>query len=378
MHARQACRVTVSLLAIAAASAATILTAGPARADAASPWRPGDPVGVPTGAVQDVFIEHENLSMDLSGLNPSNPNVQPMAAIVATYALRNDGVAKGIDLVFVTASRDVRGVGVVLDGIAIPAEVGPLGPVPASWKPPYGTPDPLGGPDFPYQVNSVAGLTFHIDLGPGRHTMSTQYQASPMVNSGNALDNAPVWWQLAFVLSPARQWKGFGDLDVSVRVPSGWQVAVRPGLSRQGDVLGGHFDGIPADSIGVTTRMPLPPDWRGIAWNRGLLGVLVFSVIAGLAGARLIRWPLTLALFAGSPMFPISLAVVVGYAEALRSDSIPTAQQSWFGAKGVPLASFVQIPAALVAGLVLGLFGLSIGIVIGAIWRRSTVRSTSG
>jgi hypothetical protein len=199
-----------------------------------------------------------------------------------------------------------------------------------------------------------------------------------MVNSGNAQDNAPVWWQLAFVLSPARQWKGFGDLDVSVRVPSGWEVAVRPGLSRQGDVLSGHFNGIPADSIGVTTRMPLPPDWRGIAWNRGLLGVLLLSGIAGLVGARLIRWSLSLVLFGASPIFSVGLAFVVGYAESLRSASVPTAQQSWFGAKGDPLASFVQIPAALVAGLGLGLFGLSLGIVIGAVWRRSMVHPAKG
>jgi hypothetical protein len=370
--------VTLRALVVAAASAAGLILAPvPVLADAASPWRPGDPVGVPSGAVQDVFIEHEDLSMDLSGLNISNPSDHATASIQATYNLRNDGIAKGIDLVFVTASRDVRGVAVALDGVAIAANVGPLGPVPASWKPPYGTPNPLGGPDFPYQVNIAAGLTFHIDLGPGRHTMSTQYQASPMVNSGNAQDNDPVWWQLAFVLSPARQWKGFGHLDVSVRVPSGWEAAVRPAMGRQGNVMSGHFNGIPADSIGVTTRMLPPTDWRGIAWNRGLLGVLLLSVIAGLVGARLIHWPLSLVLFAASPIFSLSLAVVVGYAETLRSGSVPLAQQSWFGAKGVPLASFVQIPAALVAGLMLALFGLSIGIAIGAVWRRSTVRPPS-
>jgi hypothetical protein len=120
------------------------------------------------------------------------------------------------------------------------------------------------------------------------------------------------------------------------------------------------------------------PDWRGIAWNRGLFGVLLLSGIAGLVGARLIRWPLSLVLFGASPIFSVGLAFVVGYAESLRSASVPTAQQSWFGGKGVPLASFVQIPAALVAGLGLGLFGLSLGIVIGAVWRRSMVRPAKG
>ena len=362
------------VLVVAAACAATILTGGPALADSAPPFDPGDPVGVPSGAVQDVFIEHEDLSMDLTGLNPSNANDRPMAVILATYSLRNDGPAKGIDLVFVTASQEVSGVQVVLDGVAIPAKVGPLGPVPPSWKAPTGTPNTQGGPDLPYYIHDAAALAFHIDLGAGRHNMATRYKAVPMVNSANALDAQPVWWQIAFVLSPARQWKGFGDLDVSVRVPSGWHAAVRPSLSRRVDTLAGHFDGIPADSIGVTTRMPVPPDWRGMAWNWGLLGVLLLGPILGLVGARLIRWPLSLVLLSATPIFAVALSIAVGYAEYLRSTSIPAAQLSWFGAKGVPLSSFVQIPAAFIAGFVLALAGITVGIVVGAAWRSATVR----
>src|SRR5258708_32731654 len=172
-------RVRLGLLSVAAACAATILMAGPALADAASPWSPGDPVGVPSGAVQDVFIEHEDLSMDLSGLNASNRDGRPTAAIGATYTLRNDGDATGIDLIFITASNDVSSVKVVLDGAAIPAKVGPLVPVPPSWMPPRGTPSLRGGPDLPYSVYTAAVLTFPIFLGPGRHTMVTRYQAPP-------------------------------------------------------------------------------------------------------------------------------------------------------------------------------------------------------
>jgi hypothetical protein len=362
-------RVRLHFLAAAAACAATILTAGPALADAAPPYTPGDPVGVPSGAVQDVFIEHEDLSMDLSGLNPSNPHDRPIATILATYTLRNDGASKGIDLVFVTATREVRGVEVVLDGTAIAAQVGPLGPVPASWKGPRGTPDPEGGPDLYYPLNGAAGLAFHVELGAGRHTMGARYQARPTVNSGEALHAEPVRWQLAFVLSPARQWKGFGDLDVSVRVPSGWLAAVRPSLSRRGDVLTGHFDGIPADSVDLTAHMPQPPDYRGIAWDRGQLGVIVLSVIIGLVGAMLVRWPFQFAVFGATPIFPLFLAIVVNYGEYLRNTSIPYAQLSWFGVRGVPISSFVQVPYAVVIGFLLGLLGLTVGIAIGGAGR---------
>lgn len=363
-----------SLAVAAACATAVVLAPVPALADAASPWRPGDPVGVPSGAVQDVYIEHEDLSMDLSGLNISNANDNAMASILATYTLRNDGSAKGIDLVFVTASSSVRGVEVVVDGVATPATVGPLGTVPPSWNPPSVTPDPQGGSDLPYRVNDVAGLAFHIELGAGRHTMMTRYQAGAMVNSGLATDADPVSWSIAFVLSPARQWKGFGDLDVSVRVPSGWPAAARPSLTRQGDLLTGHFSGIPADSVGVSTRMQKPPDWRLVAWNSGLLGVLLLSAIIGLIGARLIRWPSMLALFGAAPICAIALAVAVGYGDFLRSSAIPPAQQSWAGGKGVGIEWLAVIVAALAVGFLLCVVGLCLGIGVGVVWRRLTVR----
>ncbi len=208
--------------------------------------------------------------------------------------------------------------------------------------------------------------------------MTTRYRAFPTKNSGNAEDAAPVWWQLAFVLSPARQWKGFGELDLTVTVPSGWQAAVRPNLTRRGDVLTGHFSGIPGDSIGLTTRMPLPPDWRTMAWDWGMLGVLILSALLGCIGARLIPWPASIAMLGAAPLFAVSLAIVVGYGEGLRSASVPVAQQSWFGARGVGLASLVQVPAALVAGLFIGLLGLALGIVAGVAWRGTARRSFAG
>lgn len=363
-------------VAIAASFVAAFLTAAPALADAAAPIAPGDTVGVPSGPTQNVFIEHEDLSMDLSGLNPSNRNVQPVATVIAKYSLRNDGPAQGIDLVFVTASQSVAAVHVLLDGAPVLAAVGPLGPVPPSWQPPHGTPDVQGGPDLPYEVDRPVGLTFHVDLGLGRHTMMTSYQAVPTKLSGNAADDAPIWWQLAFVLSPARQWKGFGDLALTVRVPHGWQAAVRPTLTRQGDALAGDFTGVPADSIGVTTRMEPPPDWRSLAWKWGMLAVVVSSTLIGCLGARLIKWPVSLALLGASPVFAVGLAIMLGIAESFRSASVPFAQQSWTGGKGAGLASFVQVPAAFVAGLFIGVFGLAMGIVAGVAWRETARRAS--
>lgn len=362
-----------ALLAIAAASVAMILTAQPSLADAAPPISPGDPVGVPSGAVQDVFIEHEDLTMDLSSLSTYIPYRGMRTAVQATYQLRNDGAAKGIDLVFVTASQNVAGVQVVLDGQTVDATLGPLGPVPASWMPPTGTPPLQAGPDIPYGVDRPAGLTFRIGLSSGRHTLMTSYQAAPTQYSGDAYAYEPHFWQLAFVLSPARQWEGFGDLAVTVRVPSGWPAAVRPALVRSGDALTGHFDGIPANAIGVTTRMPTPPDWTRAGWLAGSFVAAIGSVIAGWLFGRPRRWPLLLGLGPILVGFP---AILVSASLQMRYDGIPAGQESWFGAKGVGFAALGQTFEALVVGLILGQVGLVVGAGTWAAWRK--VRGKSG
>jgi hypothetical protein len=355
-----------SFLAVAFACAAALVTARPAMADAAPPIVPGDPVGVPSGAVRDVFIEHEDLTMDLSSMNTATDTyAPPAAAVLARYSLRNDGAAKGIDLVFVTASQHVSGVQVVLDGQTVAANVGPLGPIPSSWMPPTGTPAPQGGPDVPYSVDRPAGLTFHIELSAGRHTMVTSYQALPTQTTSSAYE--PHYWQLAFVLSPARQWEGFGDLAVTVRVPAGWPAAVRPGLDRHGDVLSGSFSGIPADSFGITTRMPTPTDWSSAAENSGLAAVLLLCAIAGWFFARPTRWP---GLIFAAPILAVVPAALFFAALQTRYYSIPSGQMSWSGLK---LLLFEQVGQALVVfieGTILSQVALFVGVGAWAAWRR--------
>ena len=359
-------------MAVAAACAATILTAGAAMADAASPLAPGDPVGAPSGAVRNVFIEHEDLTMDLSSMNVAYVSgAAPHAAVVATYSLRNDGAAAGIDLVFVTASQDVSSVQVALDGQAVVAKQGPLGPVPGTWMPPTGTPGLHGGPDVPYGVDRPAGLTFRIDLGAGRHTMTTSYRAVPTMFSGDALAYEPHYWQLAFVLSPARQWEGFGDLALTVRVPSGWPASVRPVLTRRGDELSGHFSGIPADSIGVTTRFPIPPDATRNPWIAGLAVAAIVSLLAGLLLALPRWWPLLVGV---APFAAFVPAFMISTAVQMRHDAIPLGQGSWSGAKGVPFDAFWWGLVACFAGVIVGQVALGVGIGGRAAWHRMARR----
>jgi hypothetical protein len=98
-------------------------------------------------------------------------------------------------------------------------------------------------------------------LPSGASKLSARYHARA---SGVDEGNHPLaTWQIPYVLAPARNWGSFGDLDVTVRIPAGWDSASTLPLNRDGEVLQGTFAGVPADSFVVATRAPLP---RGYAW----------------------------------------------------------------------------------------------------------------
>src|ERR1700680_3366331 len=179
MSRRAASRLVLLLGAACWCEAVFLLSAVSAAADAAPPYTPGEPVGVPSGPVKDVFIEHEDLSMDLSGVSASLPtggfSDDRRALVDARYTLRNDGPARGVDLVFVTSSLAVPRSNVLFDGSPVASAAGPLGSVPSSWMPPHGTPSLDGGPDIDYYVGQPVAIAFHIEMRAGRHTMETQY-----------------------------------------------------------------------------------------------------------------------------------------------------------------------------------------------------------
>lgn len=343
------------ILALLAAALAPPL---PVAANAAPPWRPGDLVGEPTGAVAQVAIVRETLAIDL------RPLAERRAAIVeAAYALRNDGPATRAELVFVAAALaghwsvccsedDPGGSGappdpprVTLDASEVPSATRPLGARPAAWEEPKTTPGLAGDPaDLFYQAGTVPGaagptqtLAFAVDLGPGPHTLRVRYAARPSYQAGLAPART---WQLGYVLAPARQWATFGGLDVTVALPAGWDAASRPALGRDGDTLRGAFAGLPADALAVTTRAPGPLEVHPgpLAWLAGLLAVAGAAVAMGRALDRRrggLRWEAIL-----PPAATLAaVASVVGAAAGVRLAPRPILLDlnwfAWIGGLGV-------------------------------------------
>lgn len=261
-----------------------ILIPGVAAANMAQPWSPGDPVGEPSGALWQIEVLHEQLRLDLRPFEARQP-----AIVEATYRVRNSAGPAAVDLVFVAPG--LTSGSVALDGRVLPAQPVERLVLPDEWSAPNATPG-FDGRDMLYEVRTsagaAAGLAFQAVIPPGEHEVRVQYSVRPGENHWSVYRA----YQLGYVLAPARSWGGFGTLDLEVHVPSGWEVASTLPLQRTGDVLAARFQGIPADTLGLTVRHPVPAngdieagEWMPLA---GFYLAGIVAIGAGVAAGRFI------------------------------------------------------------------------------------------
>jgi hypothetical protein len=270
--------------------------------------RPGDAPHEPAGGLKSVHILRETLVIDLRPLKETRP-----AVVEASYLVRNDGEAKDLELIFIAAGMQPgRGLwrwrgrdwvedtldgaaaiesGVWLDGQRVEsrAEADASG-LPPQWSPPVTTPRlKPGAGGLPYKVLSNGTLVFRVSLAPGEHTFRVRYAARPGAFSGT--DSDAVYWQLGYVLAPAREWASFGGLDAKVLLPEGWRAAASPEMKREGDALVASWDAIPADALAITaqTNERTVSD-EGAFWQALIIQGVIYTALAALAGWGLGRW----------------------------------------------------------------------------------------
>lgn len=267
--------------------------------------RAGDAAREPSGGLKSVRILRETLVIDLRPLEYGHP-----ALVEATYSVHNDAGAHDLNLVFVAAAMrpgagwywDGRGWaqdpgrvgaegGVWLDGrpVEARAEAGAAG-LPSAWTSPAETP----GLDakqaaLPYEAREEGTLSFRVALTPGAHELRVRYEARP--GAYTDVVSEAVYWQLGYVLAPAREWADFGGLDAKVLLPEGWRAAASPEMRREGDTLVAHWDSIPADALAVTAQTHESTVQDPAAFWKALLvlgGLCV--VLAALAGWKVGGW----------------------------------------------------------------------------------------
>ena len=248
----------------------------------------GDVTSEPPG-FKGVAIIREDLDIDLRPL----AKVEPVR-VRANYQLNNSGLARRLELVFVSGSPFISDFEVRLGGKLISSRVlsqeelrQHQEKLPENWKPPYALAG-FGGEAYAMFHDDSDGLglvAFSLDLPSGCSTLSASYQARAC---GSNEGQPTVTWQVPYVLAPARQWDGFGELFVTVHLPEGWESACTPALEVDGSVLRGRFTGLPYfDVFVVAARAPVPPELQR-AWYlyEGLyaLAVLGGGVLCWLVG----------------------------------------------------------------------------------------------
>ncbi|MBC8869735.1 MAG: hypothetical protein H8E44_09975 [Planctomycetes bacterium] len=275
-------------------------------ANAGPPHVPGRLIGEPNG-LESVAIKHERLTFDLRPLAGGGS-----AQVEALYTIENTGEERTVDLVFVSGPMVSDSAAVVLDDQPIAAVWKKVDALPPAWQTPDSTPAIGGKGTLPYEADAALEIPhFSITLKPGAHQLRVSYSAKP---TSYATGGSPrLYWQLAYILAPAREWAGFGGLDVQVQLPKGWRFASTLPLTRAGDQLTGSFGELPADAIAMTAQARgMPIVGAVVFWSSKLL--LLACVVGGpvilwrlgrrigrLRGRRLrsVLWALAVSPFAG-------------------------------------------------------------------------------
>jgi hypothetical protein len=263
-----------------------LLLAMPARANIGPRWH-GDRVAEPWG-LRGVLITQEHLTIDMRPLVHGHP-----VAVEVVYWLSNPGGEKKLDLLFVSGTE-------LVDNFAVSLGEQRLESQPASeedraqlWKQEmerWKMPDRLPGIDqketysgrFHFYPGEVAPLAFFVLLPPGMSTLRVRYQARAAGADEYRYPTAT--WQFPYILAPAREWGGFGGLDVTVQLPAGWQSASEPLLERDGDTLRRSFSSLPADVLCIAARAPIPS-----AFDR-TIQLFVGLYIGAVLGGGLLCW----------------------------------------------------------------------------------------
>tara|TARA_B100001123_G_scaffold4070_2_gene5423 strand:+ start:13802 stop:14905 length:1104 start_codon:yes stop_codon:yes gene_type:complete len=338
--------------------------------------------------VADVQIARETLSIDL---RPAQ--LGQKAIVEATYLLHNEGEERLLELLFAFGSRENKDWSITLDDKPLEGVITPGADMPIAWRPPRETPGLESDTPLSYGLGwpTVAPLAFKLVVPSGNAVLKVRYQAEIALNYARP----SMYRQFAYILSPARSWASFGGLDLTIQVPGGWSVAATLDLEREGDLLRGNFDRIPADSLAITMRPAVPVGYqrlfevsRAVAIFLGLAGwfgcwkagrVWAGELVQSAAADASARYYQTIKLLGGAVLIGFLYGMLmtaatwwtafgpdVVYPPSASEQQLAQAASLSFGY----LSIFKMIGVFLLAGVFAGVAGL-IALVAGLLRRRS-------
>ncbi len=331
-----------------------VLAAAPARANMANPVQPGTPAGEPTAALAGLRIARETLTLDLRRLAAPRAGDVRFAVVEAVYGIVNDGPARTLPVEFVALGQDVGAGQVWVDEVPVEAQRVARLAVPDLWTGIASSPGFDGEPiAYESATSDPSGLRFTLTIGPGAHRVRVRYRVR--AGSNDQGDHPNATWQVAYSLAPARLWAGFGQLDVDVVAPAGWDVAASLPLRREPAAsdtaavrLVGRFGQLPGDVLAVSARAPAPV-WRrplhALAFGVAFVVAAIFGVLGGIAVGRRgtkAAWALPVSLLGG-----VSAAAAL---VLLRSIADSLGDSSALGYGSIMGSIFLLGPAMLLLG----------------------------
>jgi hypothetical protein len=271
------------------ATVATLALVPTARANIGPRWW-GDVVTEPWG-LKEVAIVHERLAIDLRPLAKTQP-----VRVEVSYELRNAGESKTFDLLFVSGAVGISDFEARIDDKPLQTQQLSRDELrlhwdrfPKDWQPPSpGLGFERSGHHYPHfhdWAYKAVPVAFSVELPHGSSTLRVSYRARAC---GTDEEHQTVTWQFPYVLAPAREWGDFGRLDVTVNLPEGWEARSSPDLDRHGSTLHGSFTGLPADTLLLATRAPVPPEYYLTPWLS--LAIYLITWVGGVIVCRRAGW----------------------------------------------------------------------------------------
>lgn len=207
-------------------------------------------VGEPIGLTK-VAIGREDLEIDFRSLASGGE-----AQVTATYQLVNASATETLQLAFAFGSDASHSHTIEMDGVAVTGKWADSDrDLPSKWWPPKTTP-PLRGDSRPLRFggwSSIRPLVFDLTIPAGTSVLTVSYAEHVKI----IYARPAMYRQFAYILAPAKSWSSFQDLNLSIRVPEGWEMATNLNLKKSLDTFSGRFESIPVDAIEFTLRPPI-------------------------------------------------------------------------------------------------------------------------
>lgn len=207
----------------------------------------GEPIGLTS-----VAIVREDLEIDFRPLSD-----YARVGVKAVYQLENPKDVERLSIAFAFGSdrnvnHRVRFNGVEVVGVKKLEDREII----KQWWPPEYTPAlrPKGAPIRFGGWRPIEPLQFDLEIPVGRSTLEVSYEEEAKVVFGRP----SMYRQFAYILSPAKSWASFQDLNLVVHPPADWEMVSSFDLEVDGATLVGQFDSLPADNLAFTLRPAVP------------------------------------------------------------------------------------------------------------------------